>query len=216
MTLLINNVDAKFTGVARSYPEFQGKKILSLQGSTHWQDSAIAARPSWKTEWLTQMGCIIPAEIDAFGQPNDNRAYIPLDQIGPVLGVADVLLWSTEGDDDVAALLANPAVAAFQNRNVFTNKEQAGAIAFTSPLSFRWWLTSCRQCWPRHSCSAVFPHRLSSMPAADGRAVWCRTAPSRLPSNLYRRRSRLREMTLSLRTAVDSQVSTHFLTNHCT
>lgn len=36
----------------------------------------------------------------------------------------------------MAALLANPEIAALQNRNVFTNKEQAGAITFTSPISF--------------------------------------------------------------------------------
>ncbi|HEX3548007.1 MAG TPA: ABC transporter substrate-binding protein [Mycobacterium sp.] len=136
MASLIANVDAKFTGVAKSYPQFQGKKILSLQGSTYWENSAIAARPSWKTEWLSQMGFVIPGEIDAFGRVNDDRAYIPLDQIGPVLGSADVLLWRTESDADRDALLGNPAIAAFRNRNVFTSKEQAGAIAFTSPLSF--------------------------------------------------------------------------------
>jgi iron complex transport system substrate-binding protein len=136
MASLIANIDARFTGVAKSYPQFEGKKILSLQGSTYWENSALAARPSWKTEWLTQMGFVIPGEIDAFGRANDDRAYIPLDQVGQVLGTADVLLWRTESDADVTALLANPAIAAFGNRNVFTNKEQAGAIAFTSPLSF--------------------------------------------------------------------------------
>lgn len=136
MESLIADVDAKFTGVATSYPQFQGKKVLSLQGSTYWEDSAIAARPAWKTEWLTQMGFVIPGEIDAFGRVNDDRAFIPLDQIGPVLGSADVLLWHTESDADVAALRGNPAIAAFGNRNVFTSKEQAGAIAFASPLSF--------------------------------------------------------------------------------
>lgn len=136
MAQLIADVDAKFSGVARSYPQFRGRKILSLQGSTYWENSAIAAMPSWKTEWLTQMGFVIPGEIDAFGRANDDRAYIPLDQIGTVLGSADVLLWRTESDADRDALLANPAIAAFQNRSVFTSKEQAGAIAFTSPLSF--------------------------------------------------------------------------------
>lgn len=135
MASLIGNIDAKFTGIAKSYPQFRGKKILSMQGSTYWEDSAIAALPGWKTEWLTQMGFVIPREIDAFGRPNDERAYVPLDQIGSVLSVADVLLWRTESDADVAALLANPAIAAFGNRNVFTNKVQAGAIAFSSPLS---------------------------------------------------------------------------------
>jgi iron complex transport system substrate-binding protein len=136
MQLLISQIDAKFINIATAYPQFQGKKILSMQGSTWWQDSAIAARPSWKTEWLTQMGFVIPGEIDAFGREHDDRAYIPLDLIGSVLGVADVLLWHTESDADVASLLAIPAIAGFGHRNVFTTGDQAGAIAFTSPLSF--------------------------------------------------------------------------------
>jgi iron complex transport system substrate-binding protein len=136
MKLLISQVDAKFSNIATAYPQFQGKKILSLQGSTWWQDSAIAARPSWKTEWLTQMGFVTPGEIDALGREHDDRAYIPLDLIGSVLGLADILLWHTESDADVASLLANPAIAGFGHRNVFTTGDQAGAIAFTSPLSF--------------------------------------------------------------------------------
>jgi iron complex transport system substrate-binding protein len=51
-----------------------------------------------------------------------------------------VLIWSTESDAEQAALLADPAVAALpateQNRNVFTGKDLAGAIAFSSPLSY--------------------------------------------------------------------------------
>ncbi|MGY4712229.1 hypothetical protein ACXDF8_22145 [Mycolicibacterium sp. CBM1] len=35
----------------------------------------------------------------------------------------------------MAALQALPAIATFGRRNVFTTKELAGAIAFTSPLS---------------------------------------------------------------------------------
>ncbi|AKK30390.1 iron ABC transporter substrate-binding protein [Mycobacterium sp. EPa45] len=132
----IEAIDAAFTNVARTFPQFQGKSIASLQGSTRWQDSAIATRAGWKTEWLTQMGFVIPATLDAFGHADDDRAYIPLDQIDAALGGVDVLLWRTEGDADIAALQAIPAVAAFGNRNVFTTREQSGAIAFTSPLSF--------------------------------------------------------------------------------
>ncbi len=132
----INAIDAAFTNVARMYPQFRGRSIASLQGSTHWQDSAIATRSGWKTEWLTQMGFVIPAELDAFGRPDDDRAYIPIDQIGSALGGLDVLLWRTESDADIAALQAIPAIAAFGDRNVFTTGEQAAAIAFASPLSF--------------------------------------------------------------------------------
>lgn len=51
-----------------------------------------------------------------------------------------MLIWCTDSDADQAALLADPAVAALtatrQNRNVYTGKDLAGAIAFSSPLSY--------------------------------------------------------------------------------
>ena len=57
-----------------------------------------------------------------------------------VLDGADVLVWTTESDDQQAALLADPTVAKLKatigNRNVFTGKDLAGAIAFSSPLSY--------------------------------------------------------------------------------
>ena len=57
-----------------------------------------------------------------------------------VLDAADVLIWTTESDEEQAALLADPTVAQLTattaERNVFTGKELAGAIAFASPLSY--------------------------------------------------------------------------------
>jgi len=50
---------------------------------------------------------------------------------------ADVLIWTTESDEEQAALLADPAVAKRDpKRNVFTGKELAGAIAYASTLSY--------------------------------------------------------------------------------
>ncbi len=53
-----------------------------------------------------------------------------------MLGAADLLIWTTDSDADQAALLANPDIAALRARSVFTTRDQAGAIAFSSPLSF--------------------------------------------------------------------------------
>ena len=65
---------------------------------------------------------------------------IPRDQIKSVLDSADVVIWTTESPDEQKALLADPDVAGSQataqNRHVFTTKDQAGAIAFSSPLSY--------------------------------------------------------------------------------
>ncbi len=137
MASLITAIDDGFAGVAGNNPQFKDKKILLLQGNTFWENSVIAKLPGWRTDFLTQMGFAIPDSITPFAR--DDRAIIPLDQIGPVLDAADVLVWSTESDDEIAKLLADPNIAALtatkRNRNVFTTKELAGAMAFSSALS---------------------------------------------------------------------------------
>jgi iron complex transport system substrate-binding protein len=117
MQALIAAVDAKFTEVGKNNPQFAGKKVMLLQG-TLGRDGAQATAPGWRTDFLTQMGFVVADSVDA----------------------ADVLIWTTESDDEQAALLADPVVAklpaTIQNRNVFTGKELAGAIAFASTLSY--------------------------------------------------------------------------------
>jgi iron complex transport system substrate-binding protein len=137
MTALISAIDDGFKNVAKNNPQFKDKKVLLLQGNTFWENSVIAKLPGWRTEYLTEMGFTIPDSITPFAR--DDRAIIPLAQIGPVLDAADVLVWSTESDSDVAALLADPNIAALkatkENRNIFTTKDLAGAMAFSSALS---------------------------------------------------------------------------------
>ena len=137
MASLISAIDDGFKNVAKANPQFAGKKLLLLQGNTFWENSVIAKLPGWRTEYVTEMGFAIPDSITPFAR--DDRAIIPLDKIGPVLDAADVLVWSTESDADVAALLADPNIAALkatrENKNVFTTKELAGAMAFSSALS---------------------------------------------------------------------------------
>jgi iron complex transport system substrate-binding protein len=137
MTSMISAIDDGFTNVAKNNPQFKDKKILLLQGNTFWQNSVIAKLPGWRTDYVTEMGFTVADSITPFA--HDDRAIIPLAQIGPVLDAADVLVWSTESDDDVAKLLADPNIAALkatkENRNVFTTKDLAGAMAFSSVLS---------------------------------------------------------------------------------
>ncbi|EID09767.1 periplasmic binding protein [Mycobacterium xenopi RIVM700367] len=134
MRALIDGVDAKFRGVAEQNPQFRGKKVLLLQGTLH-QNSLVAMLPGWRTEFLTLMGLVVSDSVTAFAVDRQ-RAFVPRDQVRPVLESADVLIWTTESPDDQQALLANADVAAQRARSVFTTKEQAGAIAFASPLSY--------------------------------------------------------------------------------
>jgi iron complex transport system substrate-binding protein len=133
MKSLINGVDQGFAGVADKYPQFKNKKVLLLQGKLH-QDNVVATI-GWGTEFLTRMGLAVADSINPFAV-DQLRAFIPRDKINPVLGAAELLIWTTDDENDQTALLANPDVAALRERSVFTTKDQAGAIAFASPLSF--------------------------------------------------------------------------------
>jgi iron complex transport system substrate-binding protein len=133
MKSLIGGVDQRFAAIAHKNPQFKGKKVVLLQGSLY-QDNAVATT-GWRTEFLTQMGLVIADSVAPFAV-DQQRAFVPRDKIEAVLGAADLLIWTTDSEDDHRALLADPAVAAQQARSVFTTKDQAGAIAFASPLSY--------------------------------------------------------------------------------
>jgi iron complex transport system substrate-binding protein len=133
MKSLINGVDQRFAAVADKYPQFKNKKVLLLEGKLH-QDNVVATT-GWRTEFLTQMGLAVADSVKPFAV-DQQRAFIPRDEVKPVLGAADLLIWTTESDADQAGLLANPDVAALRARSVFTTKDQDGAIAFASPLSY--------------------------------------------------------------------------------
>lgn len=128
MSGLIAGVDDRFKAVATNNPRFAGKKAMLL-GGTMFRDS-VQTQTGWRTEFLTQMGFAVPP----------TPALIPRDDIPSVLDAADVLIWTTESDQERDALLADPAIAGLKattrNRHVFTPKDLAGAIAFASPLSY--------------------------------------------------------------------------------
>ncbi|MCV7148486.1 ABC transporter substrate-binding protein [Mycobacterium riyadhense] len=137
MTSMIDAVDRKFADIGQRNPQWKGKKALLMQGKL-WQGTVVATMAGWRTDFLNQMGLVIADSIKPFG--SDHRAVIPRDHIKAVLDSADVLIWTTESPAEQQALLADPDVAASQatgqNRHIFTTKDQAGAIAFSSVLSY--------------------------------------------------------------------------------
>ncbi|MBJ7339568.1 ABC transporter substrate-binding protein [Mycolicibacterium sp.] len=137
MTKLVADVDAKFAEIGKNNPSFTGKKIV-ITSATTYQDQYDVTPPGWRTEFLTQMGFAIPDSVTAVVK--DDRAQVPRAKLASVLDAADVVVWTTQSDDEQAALIADPTFAALKstrtNRNVFTGKELAGALAFTSVLSY--------------------------------------------------------------------------------
>lgn len=124
MQSLVDGVGATFSAVSGAHPEFTGKKALLLEG--RFDGGALTAETGWRSDFLSQMGLSVL----------DTPAVIERDRVGSTLGSADVLIWTTESDEERDALLADPAIAGFESRSIFTDKDLAGAIAFASPLSY--------------------------------------------------------------------------------
>lgn len=143
---LVDDIDAQFAEAAAAHPEFAGKSIVFLQNAIY-DGAAIAYQDGLSTDFLTALGFTIPSEIDAYA-PEDSsggQATIPVENLD-VLNAADVLIWGTESDDDIAALEDEPfvtAISAMQNSSVvYTDGVVAGAIYFTSALSLPYVLDS--------------------------------------------------------------------------
>ncbi|MGQ9410749.1 ABC transporter substrate-binding protein [Mycolicibacterium gilvum] len=129
MQRLIADVDAQFSAVKDAHPEFSGKTALLLAGSVTG-DGVRVTGPAWRRECLTAMGLTVL----------DTDDEIPRDRMPDVLDEADVLIWTTESDEEQASLFADPAIADLRattrSSHVFTGKELAGAIAYASTLSY--------------------------------------------------------------------------------
>ncbi|OBK90755.1 ABC transporter substrate-binding protein [Mycolicibacter sinensis] len=124
MRSLIDGVDAKFADVAAAHPGFKDKKVLLLAGRL--ESGNLTASTGWRTEFLSRMGLTVA----------DTPAVIEHDRRAATLAAADVLIWTTENDDERRALLDDPDIAGCESRSVFTTGDQAAAIAFASPLSY--------------------------------------------------------------------------------
>ncbi len=133
MAALISGVDKGFTAIADKYPQFKDKRVLLLEGTLH--EDNVVATTGWQTDFLKQMGLGMPQSLAALAV-DQQRAFISRDKVRSVLGDAELLIWTTESEAEQAALLTNPDVSAQRSRSVFTTKDQAGAIAYASPLSY--------------------------------------------------------------------------------
>lgn len=135
---LIDGVNQKFADAAAAHPEFAGKKAIFLQNA-FYEGKAIAYQDGLSTDFLTELGFVIPDDIDAY-VPADGggQASIPLENLS-VLNAADVLIWGTEGPGDRTELEKEAVYDALEpvedGNLVFTDGVTAGAIYFTSVLS---------------------------------------------------------------------------------
>jgi iron complex transport system substrate-binding protein len=137
MRKLIADLDDKFVNAGKNNASFTGKKAFLVRGA-FVGDAAEITAAGWRTEFLTQMGFVIGDGIANYVK--GDHALVPRDRAVSVLDQADVLIWTTESDEEQAALLADPTFAQLKatktNRNVLTGKDLAGAITFATVLSY--------------------------------------------------------------------------------
>lgn len=129
MTKLVSDIETSLKTVKDNHPEFADKTVLLLDGRVDDAGARVTG-PAWRRAFLTDMGLTL---ADADGT-------ISRDRLAQVLDSADVVIWTTESDEEQAALLADPIVAAARattrKHTVFTGKELTGAIAYASVLSY--------------------------------------------------------------------------------
>ena len=138
MSRLVDGVDEMFAAVARANPSFKNRTALLLDGRFAG-DTVTAVVGGWQADFIAAMGLSVPESVK--GLPADGgQAAITREELPAAVDSADVLIWCTGGDDEQAALLADPAVAELRatamGRNIFTPAELAAAIAYASPLSY--------------------------------------------------------------------------------
>ena len=99
MAGLIAAVDDKFTAAGQNNPQFGGKKALLLRRHASIRTACRSPRPA---------GAPTSSPHWASPSPTGAAPLIPRDQMAAVLDAADVLIWTTESDEEQAALLADP------------------------------------------------------------------------------------------------------------
>lgn len=117
MAQVLTAVDERFAAVAQANPAFK-EHSAALMNIGVPVDPVADVVSGWRTDFLSAMG------LDVATAPAD----------------ADLLIWSTDSEDQRGTLLADPAVAKLRatrlGRNVFTTTDLAAAIAYGTPLSY--------------------------------------------------------------------------------
>lgn len=133
---LITDLRDRFTKTAADHPEFAGKKAVFLQ-APYYEGKAIAYQDGLSTAFLTDLGFVIPPEINEYASEG-GQAQLPVEKLD-VLDVADVLVWATEDDKARAELARNELFgrlrAVREGHSVYTGGVLAAAIYFATVLS---------------------------------------------------------------------------------
>ncbi|MDW5597232.1 iron-siderophore ABC transporter substrate-binding protein [Conexibacter stalactiti] len=133
---LVEQVRQQFADAAEQHPEFAGKTISFNQNGFY--DGLIYSYPDGlNTEFLTYLGFRIDPRVTRLASRPGEQVGVSAERLD-VLD-ADVALFATERDEDVARLLKVPTFKSLRavsgNHAVYTDGTLSGAMYFMTPLS---------------------------------------------------------------------------------
>ncbi|HYI59646.1 MAG TPA: iron-siderophore ABC transporter substrate-binding protein [Microlunatus sp.] len=133
---LVDDLTKRFADTAAGHPQFAEVPAIFLQ-APFYEGHAIAYQDGLGTEFLTDLGFVIPKELDAYEREGE-QAYIPVENLD-VLNAGKVLIWATEDDAAKAELEKNKLFTELEavraGRSLYTGGVLAGAIYFSTVLS---------------------------------------------------------------------------------
>lgn len=133
---LVDDLTKRFADEAAAHQQFAGVPAIFLQ-APYYEGNAIAYQDGLSTDFLTDLGFVVPKELDAFAS-DEAQAYIPVEKLD-VLDAGKVLIWATEDDKAKAELEKNKLFGRLEavqaGRSLYTGGELAGAIYFSTVLS---------------------------------------------------------------------------------
>lgn len=130
---LKQSIKDQFAAVAAKNPDFAGKKAILVQEAVY-DGNFYAYQAGLGTEFLTDLGFEIPAELDEYVPAEGGQALIPAERID-VFNSADYIIWATESEESERALQELPGFADLTATSVYTGAVLSGAIYFSTTLS---------------------------------------------------------------------------------
>ena len=134
---LIADLNQRFADAKVAHPQFQGVTAVFVQAP--YTDGSVIAWPAGlSSDFLTDLGFVIPKSLDKFVTEEVAQAEIPAEDTA-VLNDAKILVWGNEGPDDEADIRADKVLSKLdamkEGRAVFTGGTVTSAIYFGTILS---------------------------------------------------------------------------------
>ena len=134
---LIADLNQRFADAKVAHPQFQGVTAAFVQAP--YTDGSVIAWPAGlSSDFLSDLGFVIPTSLNKFVDKESLQAEIPAEET-KVLNDAKILVWGNDGADDEADIRADKVISRLdamkEGRAIFTGGTVTTAIYFGTILS---------------------------------------------------------------------------------